>query len=115
MAVYTTNEIRGGMKIIVDNDPCVILENEFVKPGKGQAFNRIKYRNLKTGRVVERTYKSGDSIEGADVNEVEAKYLYNDGEHWHFMANDTVEQYTMNDNEVSEAKLWLKEQDIYIL
>lgn len=110
MGVYTTSEIRGGMKVKIDNDPCVILENEFVKPGKGQAFNRIKYRNLKTGRVVERTYKSGDTLEAADVSEVEAQYLYNDGSHWHFMANDTYEQYTMNEQEVSDTKLWLKEQ-----
>ena len=110
MGVYTTNEIRGGMKIIVDNDPCVILENEFVKPGKGQAFNRIKYRNLKTGRVVERTYKSGDSLEAADVAEVEAQYLYSEGDHMHFMAQDTFEQYVMDSAAVGDAKQWLKEQ-----
>src|SRR5579862_6693682 len=110
MAVYTTNEIRGGMKIIVDNDPCVILDNEFVKPGKGQAFNRIKYRNLKTGRVVERTYKSGDSLQAADVVDVEAQYLYNDGKHWHFMQQDNYEQFVMDDELVSDTKLWLKEQ-----
>lgn len=115
MGVYTTNEIRGGMKIIVDGDPCVILENEFVKPGKGQAFNRIKYRNLKTGRVVERTYKSGDALEAADVTEVDAQYLYNDGQHWHFMANDTFEQYSMDEQEVAEARQWLKEQSGCIL
>jgi elongation factor P len=115
MAVYTTNEIRGGMKIIVDNDPCVILDNEFVKPGKGQAFNRIKYRNLKTGRVVERTFKSGESIEAADVVEVEAQYLYNDGTHFHFMVQDTFEQFVMNDTEVGDAKQWIKEQAICTL
>jgi elongation factor P len=115
MGVYTTNEIRGGMKIIVDQDPCVILENEFVKPGKGQAFNRIKYRNLKTGRVVERTYKSGDSLEAADVTEVEAQYLYSDGSHMHFMAQDTFEQYVMDDVAVGEAKQWLKEQSDCVL
>ncbi len=115
MAVYTTNEIRGGMKIIVDRDPCIILENEFVKPGKGQAFNRIKYRNLKTGRVVERTYKSGDSLEAADVTDVEAQYLYNDGTHWHFMANETYEQFVMDDALVGEAKQWIKEQAVCTL
>lgn len=115
MAVYTTNEIRGGMKIIVDGDPCVILENEFVKPGKGQAFNRIKYRNLKTNRVVERTYKSGDALEAADVSEVDAQYLYNDGTHWHFMNEASFEQYVVNSDEVSDAKQWLKEQAACIL
>jgi elongation factor P len=115
MAIYTTNEIRGGMKIIVDRDPCVILENEFVKPGKGRAVNRIKFRNLKTGRVIERTYTSGESLEAADVTEIEAQYLYNDGMQWHFMAAETYEQFVMNEAEVAEAKQWLKEQATFIL
>ena len=67
MANYSTNEFRSGLKVMLDGDPCSILDNEFVKPGKGQAFNRVKLRNLKTGRVLEKTFKSGESIEGADV------------------------------------------------
>ena len=66
MANYSTNEFRSGLKVMLDNDPCSILENEFVKPGKGQAFNRVKLRNLKTGRVLDKTFKSGESLEGAD-------------------------------------------------
>lgn len=110
MAVYTTNEIRNGMKVMIDGDPCVIVDNVFVKPGKGQAFNRIKYRNLKTGRVVERTWKSGDTLESADVMDAEAQYLYNDGQHWHFMTKDNYEQYVMDEANLGEAKQWLKEQ-----
>lgn len=110
MAVYSTSEIRGGMKVMIDNDPCVILENEFVKPGKGQAFNRIKIRNLKSGRVIERTFKSGDNLEAADVVDVEAQYLYNDGTGWHFMVTDTYEQFAIDADHVADAKLWLKEQ-----
>ncbi len=110
MAVYTTNEIRSGMKVMIDNDPCVILDNEMIKPGKGQAFNRIKFRNLKTSRVVERTWKSGDSIESADVIDMEAQYLYSDGSHYHFMTKDSFEQYVMDEPQLGEAKLWLKEQ-----
>ncbi len=110
MAVYTTNEIRSGMKVMIDNDPCVILDNEMVKPGKGQAFNRIKFRNLKTSRVVERTWKSGDAIESADVMDVDAQYLYSDDAHWHFMTKETFEQYVMDREHLGEAKLWLKEQ-----
>ena len=71
MPSYSTNEFKAGLKIILDNDPYTIVENEFVKPGKGQAFNRVKVRNLKTGRVIERTFKSGDKVEGADVSVVE--------------------------------------------
>jgi elongation factor P len=115
MAVYTTNEIRSGMKVMIDGDPCAILDNEMVKPGKGQAFNRIKFRNLKTGRVVERTWKSGDSIEGADVMDIDAQYLYADGEHWHFMTKETYEQYVMDEKNLGEAKLWLKEQSDCVL
>lgn len=110
MSVYGLNEIRAGMKLIIDRDPCVVVDNEFVKPGKGQAFNRLKYRNLKTGRVIERTYKSGDSIEAADVAEIDAQFLYSDGSEWHFMATETYEQYAVHEAEVADAKIWLKEQ-----
>jgi elongation factor P len=110
MSSYGLNEIRSGMKLIIDNDPCVVVDNEFVKPGKGQAFNRLKYRNLKTGRVIERTYKSGDSIPAADVVEIDAQFLYGDGSEWHFMAAETFEQYALHEPEVGDAKIWLKEQ-----
>ena len=59
MTSYSTNEFRSGLKVMIDGDPYSILENEFVKPGKGQAFNRVKLRNLKNARVVEKTFKSG--------------------------------------------------------
>ena len=111
MASYSTNEFKGGLKIMLDGDPCSIIENEFVKPGKGQAFSRVKIRNLKTGRVIEKTFKSGESVEGADVVEIDMQYLYNDGEFWHFMVADTFEQYSANENAVSESKKWLKDQD----
>lgn len=100
---------------MLDGDPCSIIENEFVKPGKGQAFSRVKFRNLKTGRVIERTFKSGESVEGADVVERDMQYLYSDGEFWHFMVADTFEQYSADSNAISEALKWLKEQDICIV
>jgi elongation factor P len=115
MAVYTTNEFKSGLKVMMDNDPCAIIENEFVKPGKGQAFNRVKLRNLKTGRVIERTFKSGESLEGADVTDIDVQYLYADEHFWHFMAPDTFEQYAADANTVGESKLWLKEQDSCIM
>ena len=67
MANYSTNEFKAGLKVMHEGNPFAILENEYVKPGKGQAFNRVKMRNLKTGKVLENTFKSGDSLEGADV------------------------------------------------
>jgi len=112
MATYSTNEFKRGLKVMLDGDPCAIIENDFVKPGKGQAFNRVKLRNLKTGKVWERTFKSGESIEGADVLDIEMQYLYSDGEHWHFMHPETFEQVAADESAVAEAKLWLKEQDI---
>lgn len=112
MASYSTNEFRSGLKIMIDGDPCTIIENEFVKPGKGQAFNRVKIRNLKTGRVLEKTYKSGESVEAADVMDTEMQYLYNDGEAWHFMDPTSYEQVAADANAVGDAAKWLKEQDM---
>ena len=112
MASYSTNEFKSGLKIMIDNDPCAIIENEFVKPGKGQAFNRVKIRNLKSGRVLERTYKSGESVEAADVMDVDLQYLYNDGEFWHFMDTETYEQKAADAAAVGDAVKWLKEQDM---
>jgi elongation factor P len=115
MASYSTNEFKGGLKIMIDGDPCAIIENEFVKPGKGQAFNRVRIRNLKTGRVIERTFKSGESVESADVMEVELQYLYNDGEFWHFMDPQTYEQLAAGEAAVGDAAKWLKEQDVCLV
>ncbi len=112
MSHYTTNQFRNGLKILVDNDPHIILENEFVKPGKGQAFNRIKLRNLITGRVLDRTYKSGESVIAADVIEIEVQYLYNDGKEWHFMNKDTFEQYVVSADMMKDAKNWIKPENI---
>lgn len=111
MASYSTNEFKSGLKILIDGDPCSIVENEFVQPGKGQAFNRVRIRNLKTGRVVEKTYKSGESVEAADVVETELQYLYSDGEFWHFMDSSSYEQIAADAAAVGDAKLYLKEQD----
>ena len=112
MASYNTNEFRSGLRILIDRDPCIILENEFVKPGKGQAFNRVKIRNLKTGKIVDKTFKSGDSVEAANVMETEMQYLYTDGEFWHFMVADTFEQFAADERAVADARQWLKEQDV---
>ena len=112
MATYSTNEFKSGLKIILEGDPYTIVENEFVKPGKGQAFNRTKVRNLKTGRVIERTFKSGDTVEAADVVDVEMQYLYNDGEFWYFMHPESFEQIGADPNAVGDTAKWLKPQDM---
>jgi elongation factor P len=115
MATYNTNDFRGGLKLLLDGDPCTIIENEFVKPGKGQAFNRVKLRNLKTGRVLEKTFRSGESVEAADVIDRDLQYLYNDGEFWHFMDAETFEQYQADATAVSEAAKWIKDQDVCLV
>lgn len=111
MGMISTNQFKGGVKIILDGDPYNIVENEMVKPGKGQAFNRVRVRNLKNGRTVEKTFKSGEQVEEADVFVTELQYLYNDGEQWHFMDEKTFEQHAADEEAMSESKLWIKEQD----
>jgi elongation factor P len=115
MSVYSTNEFRTGLKIMLEKDPCVILENEFVKPGKGQAFNRVKLRNLKTGRVLERTFKSGETVEGADVVDVELQYLYNDGTLWHFMNPDNYEQIAADARAMGDTVQWIKGEETCVV
>lgn len=111
MARYNTNEFRSGLKLLIGGEPFVIVENEFVKPGKGQAFNRVRLRNMRTGRVLDKTYKSGETVEAADIVETEMQYLYNDGSFWHFMVPDTFDQYAAGDKAVADAAQWLKEED----
>ena len=111
MGNYSTNEFKNGLKLIIDGDPCNIVENEVVKPGKGQAFNRVRLKNLKTGRVWEKTFKSGESVEAADVVDTDMEYLYSDGEFWYFMDPETFEQTPASSEAVADCQKWLKEQD----
>ena len=112
MASYSTNEFKGGLKLLLDGDPCSIIENELVKPGKGQAFNRVKLRNFKTGRVLEKTFKSGESVEAADVIDVDMEFSYNDGEFWYFMDPNTFEQVAAPDSALVESGKWIKAQEL---
>jgi len=112
MASYKTGDFKGGLKFMLDDEPCSIIENEYVKPGKGQAFNRVKLRRLISGKVIEKTFKSGESVEAADVMDLELAYLYNDGEFYHFMNNETFEQVAADVKAVGDTAKWLVEQDI---
>ena len=112
MAHYSTNEFKSGLKIILDGNPYSIVENEIVKPGKGQAFNRIKVKSLLTGRMLEKTYKSGERVEAADVMESDMAYLYSDGSSAHFMNNTTFEQVSASLEVMQGVSKWIKEQDI---
>ena len=111
MASISTSEFRSGVKVMLDGDPCSIVENEFVKPGKGQAFNRVKIRNLKTGRVLDKTFRSGETLEAADIMDTDMQYLYSDGEFYNFMDPNTFEQLGATAAVVSDSIKWLKEED----
>ena len=112
MATVSTNQFKNGLKIILDGEPYSIVDTNFVKPGKGQAFTKIKVRNLKSSRVLEKTYKSGESLELADVVETEMQYLYSDGEAWHFMDQTTFEQVAAGEAAVGDNSKWLRAEDI---
>ncbi|MDF2181741.1 elongation factor P [Neptuniibacter sp. CAU 1671] len=111
MASVSTNQFKNGMKVMIDGDPCSMVDVEFVKPGKGQAFTRVKLRNLLSGRIWERTFKSGDSVDTADVMDTDMEYSYYDGELWYFMDPNTFEQVGADASAVGDSKQWLKEQD----
>ena len=115
MATYNTNQFKNGLKIILDGDPCSITENILVKPGKGQAFNRVKMKNLKTGRTLEKTFKATESVEAADVEERNVEFLYSDGEFWHFMEPDTFEQHAASKVAVADAAKWIKAQEACVM
>lgn len=112
MSNYRTSEFKSGLRILLDGNPYIIVENEFVKPGKGQAFNRVRIKNLKTGKTIDKTFKSGESVEAADVMDTNMQFLYSDGEFWHFMVADTFEQYAADVSAVSDAKNWITDGDI---
>ncbi len=108
MATYGSNDLRVGVKILIDSDPYVVVESDFVKPGKGQAFTRARVRNLRTGRVVEKTWKSNESAESADVEDRDLEYLYSDGEFSHLLDNASCEQLQASETAMADAKKWLK-------
>jgi elongation factor P len=115
MASYNTNEFKNGLKIMLDGDPCTITENILVKPGKGQAFNRVKVKNLKTGRTLERTFKTTESVEAADVEDRDVEFLYTDGEYWHFMEPESYEQHAADKVAVGDAAKWIKGQEACVM
>ena len=112
MVTYSTSDFKFGLKIIIDNDPCVIIDEEFNKPGKVQAFSKIKFRNYLTGRVGETTCKVGESLEAADVEELDMQFIYSDGNAWFFMHPDTYEQIPVSIDTVGELDKWVTEEDI---
>lgn len=113
MAQVSTNEIRAGVKVEVEGQPYNVVSNEFVKPGKGQAFNRIKIKHLTTGRVVERTFKSGEKLDVADVEEMNMRMLYRESDGVVFMDDTSYEQVKILTTLLGEIDQWLKEDLVY--
>lgn len=113
MAQVSTNEFKAGMKFEIDGEPYTLISNEFVKPGKGQPFNRTKLKHLMTGRVIERTYKSGDRQELADVEENKMRLLYTDPDSATFMDDNTFDQIQVPLSLIGDNKQWLMEELVY--
>lgn len=113
MASVSTNDIKAGMKIEVDKEPYLIIGNEFVKPGKGQAFNRIKIKNMMNGKVVEKTYKSGEKLDLADIEESDVRFLYKESDGAVFMDEKTFDQITISNDLIGSMSHWLMEEVLY--
>lgn len=109
MASYNTSELKKGLKIQIDGDPYLMIECNFVKPGKGQALYKCRLKNLVRGTTLDRTWKSGDSVEAADVAEIKGQYLYRQGDNYVFMDQASYEQYELSADQVGDAWKYLKE------
>ncbi len=109
MASYNTSDFRKGLKVQIDGDPYLMIECNFVKPGKGNALYKCKLRNLLKGTVLDRTYKGGDSLESADISEIEAQYLYRQGDVFVFMDTTTYDQFELTEEQVDDTWKWIKE------
>ena len=107
--MISTADFRNGMVIVLYGDLMEIVEFQHVKPGKGGAFVRTKFKNFLTGRVLEKTFRSGEKFEEARIEEQRWQFLYNDGNQFHFMEHDTYEQLAVNADVVGDSALWMKE------
>jgi elongation factor P len=105
--MYTASDLRKGLKVAIDNEPYIVTVFDFSKPGKGQALYRTKMRNMITGFTIDRTYREGDTFEPASLEERAMQYLYQEGDHYYFMDNQTYEQIIINEDALGEAKNYL--------
>jgi len=108
--MYDTSEFKKGLRIELDGHPYIMTENQFVKPGKGQAFNRVKVKSLLNGNVIERTFKSGEKVSKADVVDVTMQYLYMADGVYHFMDKKTYEQIEVKKEQLGDTWKWLEEE-----
>jgi len=107
--MYDSSDLRKGLKIVIDGTPYIVTDFQFSKPGKGQALYRCKLKNMITGYTIDRTYRSGEKFEPANLDEVQMQFLYKDGDGFHFMDTQKYEQVALTEEQVGEAKNFLKE------
>ncbi|WP_343153704.1 elongation factor P [Buchnera aphidicola (Mindarus keteleerifoliae)] len=107
MTIYNSNYFRSGLKIIFDKEPYVIESSQFIKPGKGQSFVRVKLRRLLTGKLIDKTFKATETLQSADIIEVAASYLYNNRKFWFFINKKTFEEISAKEEVLKDVKKWL--------
>ena len=110
--MFDSSNLRKGLKLEIDGEPYIVVQFEFVKPGKGQALYKCRLKNMITGSQFDRTYRSGEKFNEANLEETEMEYLYFDGEHYCFMNTSTYEQELLSESQVAEAKNFLKENTV---
>ena len=110
--MISTAEFRNGAKIEIEGEPFVIIEFQHVKPGKGGAFVRTKLKSLRTGNVMDRTYRSGEKLETPDLEERNMQYLYSSGDEYFFMDQESYEQSTLTEKQLGDNRKWLKENTV---
>lgn len=113
MAQVNTTDLRGGHKVEIEGQPYGVVSNEFVKPGKGQSFNRVKLKHLISGRVIERTFKSGEKVDVADIAETKMRLVYKEQDGAVFMDDATFEQHKIMNTVIGNTTQWLKEDLLY--
>ena len=110
--MYESGDLRKGLKIEMDGDPYIIVQFEFVKPGKGQALYKCKLKNMLTGAQFDRTFRSSEKFNEANLEEHEMEYLYSDGNSYCFMNTSTYDQEFLTENQITESKDFLKENTV---
>ncbi|RMG67100.1 MAG: elongation factor P [Nitrospirae bacterium] len=114
--MISTNDFRRGTKIEYRGEPYIVLDFQHVKMGRGGAFVRAKLKGLKSGKIIEETFNAGDKVPKADLEEKEMQYLYNQDNLYYFMDNETYEQLPLTEEQLGDARLYLKENmNVYIL
>ena len=109
------NDLKINSKIILKNEPYVIIDIQFIKPGKGQGFNKVKLRNLKNNFFLNKIFKSGESVKIANIKEIKLLCIYKDKNNWNFMCTNTYEQFQINESIISNSKKWIKAQEKYTI